>query len=173
MISLKEKENFSLLLILPLVANKNSKYYDYIGIINSSVSVNNFINAYSSDTNNPHLDKNLFMVFDADNSIHENANFLKNSDEFIKSYPLRINKIHYNIYAFSIRYEFDKDYKEIMNGNYSGISDNTKKFILEFWSRDKNYSLYSILYNADIKYSKASEEAIPEEDMIYKWVDML
>lgn len=171
--SLKAKENFSLLLLLPLVANENSKYYDYIGLLNSNNASSNFINAYSYDVNNPDLDKNLFMVFDADSHTHENVNFLKEQDEFIRVYPLRINKIHYNVYAFSIRYKFDKDYKEIMNGNYSEISDNTKKFILEFWNRDENYSLYSILYNTDIKYSKASEEIIPEEDIVYKWVDML
>lgn len=173
MISFKTKENFSLLLILPLVANKNSKYYDYVGILNSSNASNNFINAYSYDKNNPHLDNNLFMAFDADSNIWENSKFLKKSDEFTVSYPLRINKIHYNIYVFSIRYEFNKDYKEIISGNYNKIADETKKIILEFWNRDKSYSLYNILYSTSIRYSKASDEIIPEEDVVYKWVDML
>jgi len=94
-----------------------------------------FINCYISDVKYPEIEDSLIIEF------------------------------HNNIASFKIPEEIKEDYKLILQGKYSKISELSKQQILYFWNEDVFSYLYSILYKTN-KILKYWEEKTHKE--IYK-----
>lgn len=67
------------------------------------------------------------------------------------SFPNDVLVIEYenNVAHFKIPQEYLDDYRKILKGQYSQITDKSKNIIIKFWKESKKSYLYSILYRTD------------------------
>jgi hypothetical protein len=88
----------------------------YPDIKYTDILQDNFINCYISDVDNIEPENSLLIEFDD------------------------------NIARFKVPDNFIQDYKKILRGNYSSISESSKKVIINFWNQNEESYLFSVLY---------------------------
>ena len=113
-----------------------------------SIITNSFENCYIYDINYPYIEDKIILVYNSD--IHE--------DNYIKLYSNLIDNTNYHSsytfysngnkekYIFTIPPKLRRDYKLILEGKYSQISETYKQQILSFWNLTINSRLGGILY---------------------------
>lgn len=166
MITFKEKENFSLLLLAPFIFKDINEINKYI------VCDDSFVNGYSVDINNPSLSRNLLLLFNADKKMSDDKNLTEN-DSYLCKKRYIIQGVHYVSIVYSIDFEYEKDFCLILDGDYTNISDESKNIISLFWNNtSRSEKVNNIIYKK-FKYYAAIEDSIPEEDLLYSYSELI
>ena len=138
------------------MANKwyeNSKYNictDFLLPILSlkDIITDSYENCYYYDINYPYIEDKIILVYNMD--IHD-SEYLKTYDKLINS-PYFYNKYNYydngnkEKYVFTVPPIRKRDYKLILDGRYSQISEVYKQQILSYWKLTSNSRIGGILY---------------------------
>jgi|TARA_R110000850_G_scaffold34024_1_gene92233 hypothetical protein len=143
--------------------NTRSKTY-IIPIVSEYVTINKdlLITSYLYDINFPdiNIDKieGLFLLFSwSENSVHKlYEDTLIQSPHITKHYD--VDQKHYMIY-FKFPREIKQDIKYIVSGEFSKVSDESKKLILKYWQSAQNSKVYGILTKAK-KYREKLEDEL-------------
>ena len=126
--------------LLPLILDKYTSLSD------------NFINCYYYDINYPYLEDKIQLVFDIDNyddKFWKLRNKLYKSPHYYNSYTY-YDKGNKEKIVFCIPPNRRRDYKLILEGNYSKTSLNYKQQILSFWNKFRWSRLGGILYKIQL-----------------------
>ena len=123
--------------------------------LNISSAVN-LINIFVRHEDHPDKTNHLFCLFEWRSSKMHTA-----LEEVLMNHKLcefheDVSSKHYMI-CFKVGDSFKKDYDLYIKGKYSKISEDSKKYILGFYRKDKDHVIGRILYK-DPKYKKELEE---------------
>jgi hypothetical protein len=136
--------------ILPLIVKDEFKFKDIC---------TNFVNTYISMLNYPMYDQKIILVFN--DHILNDFTIEDNIEYIIEKRDTDID----HIYIYDIPEHLVDDYYAFLRGDYSDLSEDSKRRILDFWERGDDSILYSILYrdNTNIKkHIKRIESSKPE-----------
>ena len=112
------------------------------------IITNSYENCYYYDLNYPWVEGKIILIYNSD--IHEN--------DYVKLYKKLINNKNFHSfftyfdngnkekYVFTIPPNRKRDYKLILEGKYSQLSELYKQRILSFWGLTSNSRLGGILY---------------------------
>ena len=133
----KNKYNICTDFLVPMLFDKKEE-----------VITNSYENCYYYDLNFPYIEDKILLVYSSD----------KKEDNYVDLYKkLTVNNNYHSFFAFydngnKEKYVFTippnlrRDYKLILDGRYSQISETYKQKILSFWGLTSNSRLGGILY---------------------------
>lgn len=113
-----------------------------------NIITDSYYNCYIYDINYPYIEDKIILVYNSD--IREN-NYIKlyydltHNNNYHSSYTYYDNG-NKEKYIFTIPPNLRRDYKLIIDGKYSQISETYKQKILSFWKLTSNSRLGGILY---------------------------
>jgi len=135
--------NKSQVYILPFLSDT---YRDFVG---NNLPCCQFRNCFIGDTVKG-IDNKILLLY----RFHSDPVFLSFEAE-LENHPLfieryEVDKLH-TMFVFKVPDKFEDDYNKIINGDYSKISAETKKHILDFHNLGQTSDTAGILYKTEKK----------------------
>ena len=123
-------------------------------------------NGFISDTNNPKLDNNFFLLFGSEKiNTYRYKNIIE-SDWYRFANQINLNNEFYEKYVFEIPETFKPEYGKILENNYFELKIETKLKIMKFWNIPASNWLFDLLFVKEIEPVNIADEKIPE--CVYK-----
>lgn len=119
-------------------------------------------NGFISDTNNPKLDNNFFLLFESEKiNTYRYKNIIE-SDWYRFANQINLNNEFYEKYVFEIPETFKPEYEKILENNYFELKIETKLKIMKFWNIPASNWLFDLLFVKEIEPVNIADEKIPE-----------
>ena len=119
-------------------------------------------NGFISDTNNPKLDNNFFLLFESEKiNTYRYKNIIE-SDWYRFANQINLNNEFYEKYVFEIPGTFKPEYEKILENNYFELKIETKLKIMKFWNIPASNWLFDLLFVKEIEPVNIADEKIPE-----------
>lgn len=119
-------------------------------------------NGFISDTNNPKLDNNFFLLFESEKiNTYRYKNIIE-SDWYRFANQINLNNEFYEKYVFEIPETFKPEYEKILENNYFELKIETKLKIMKFWNIPASNWLFDFLFVKEIEPVNIADEKIPE-----------
>lgn len=119
-------------------------------------------NGFMSDTNNPKLDNNFFLLFESEKiNTYRYKNIIE-SDWYRFANQINLNNEFYEKYVFEIPETFKPEYEKILENNYFELKIETKLKIMKFWNIPASSWLFDLLFVKEIEPVNIADEKIPE-----------
>ena len=119
-------------------------------------------NGFISDTNNPKLDNNFFLLFESEKiNTYRYKNIIE-SDWYRFANQINLNNEFYEKYVFEIPETFKPEYEKILENNYFELKIETKLKIMKFWNIPASNWLFDLLFVREIEPVNIADEKIPE-----------
>ena len=119
-------------------------------------------NGFISDTNNPKLDNNFFLLFESEKiNTYRYKNIIE-SDWYSFANQINLNNEFYEKYVFEIPESFKTEYEKILENNYFELKIETKLKIMKFWNIPPSNWLFDLLFVKEIEPIDVGNEKIPE-----------
>lgn len=119
-------------------------------------------NGFISDTNNPKLDNNFFLLFESEKiNTYRYKNIIE-SDWYRFTNQINLNNEFYEKYVFEIPETFKPEYEKILENNYFELKIETKLKIMKFWNIPASNWLFDLLFVKEIEPVNIADEKIPE-----------
>lgn len=119
-------------------------------------------NGFISDTNNPKLDNNFFLLFESEKiNTYRYKNIIE-SDWYRFANQINLNNEFYEKYVFEIPETFKPEYEKILENNYFELKIETKLKIMKFWNIQASNWLFDFLFVKEIEPVNIADEKIPE-----------
>lgn len=117
-------------------------------LLEKDILSNSYINCYYYDVNYPYIEDKIILVYNSDIKDEHYLNIynrLTNNSNFYNHYTYFDNG-NKEKFVFTIPPNLKRDYKLIIEGKYSQISETYKQQILSYWKLTSNSRLGGILY---------------------------
>ena len=119
-------------------------------------------NGFISDTNNPKLDNNFFLLFESEKiNTYRYKNIIE-SDWYRFANQINLNNEFYEKYVFEIPETFKPEYEKILENNYFELKIETKLKIMKFWNIPASNWLFDLIFVKEIEPVNIADEKIPE-----------
>lgn len=124
--NLEQGKRNAVLFLLPLILNIDD---NYLNLYNKGL-----LGFFYKDTNKPEWEDKIIIAYEYNTPLRKVDEFFKNNKNSFESYSEHINGKHYKIYAFTVPFEFKKDYKHLTKGDYKCLSVGAKIKLTQHWN---------------------------------------
>lgn len=150
----------------PKELTRSAKYILPLLFKYDEIITNGFDNVYTEDINRPWLENKIFITYEYQYERGAMHKVVSEHPDFYDRYWTTIDGITYSVYVFNQNPELRTVYKMILNGMASGLTDERKKTIIQFWP------IYLTEIMGRDRYLPI-KDTIPAEDAVEYDVDVL